>query len=81
MQGPMLRPYQHMGICMSDDKVTYVCPNCGYVNTWTRDEIAQLKKGVIYRDDGEIYSLPCGNPHLRPACPAFYEVKVPKKKR
>lgn len=65
---------------MSDDKVTYVCPNCGYNNTWTRAEIAQLKQQVVYRDDEEIYSLPCRNPHLRPACPEHYKVAVKKQK-
>jgi hypothetical protein len=66
---------------MSDDKVTYVCPNCGYTNVWTRDEIARLKTQVVYRDDEELYSLPCRNPHLRPACPEYYTVAVKKQKR
>ena len=66
---------------MSDNKITYTCPNCGYSNTWTRDEIDQLKQQVVYRDDEEIYSLPCRNPHLRPACPAYYKVDIAKKKR
>ncbi len=65
---------------MSDDKITYTCPNCGYINTWTRDEIDQLKQQVIYRSDEEIYSLPCRNPHPRPACPEYYKVAVAKRR-
>ena len=40
---------------MSDtnDTQQYVCPNCNYTNSWTRDEILQRGKEVIYRGDNE----------------------------
>jgi len=41
----------------------YACPKCGYTNIWTRDEILQRGKEVIYRGDNEAtYSLHCKNP-------------------
>ena len=66
---------------MNADSITYTCPNCGWVNTWTRDEIAHLKLAVVYRDDYEEYSLPCKNPTLRPSCPARRTIAVPRQKR
>lgn len=50
---------------MSDDNesVSYTCPKCGYPNVWTRNEILQRGKEVIYRGEREdVYSLRCKNP-------------------
>ncbi|ACL26530.1 hypothetical protein [Chloroflexus aggregans] len=50
---------------MSDNErtVQYTCLKCGYKNSWTRDEILQRGKEVIYRGEHEvIYSLRCKNP-------------------
>ncbi|WP_298405010.1 hypothetical protein [uncultured Chloroflexus sp.] len=43
--------------------VQHTCPKCGYVNVWTRDEIVQRGRIVIYRGEREVvYSLRCKNP-------------------
>jgi hypothetical protein len=67
---------------MSDqDTVTYECDVCGFVNTWTRDEIVQRGEFVVYRDttnststEEDYYSLKCRNPRLN--CPARMIVAV-----
>ena len=62
------------------DSITYTCRNCGWANTWTRDEIARLKFEVVYRDDYEEYSLPCKNPTLRPPCPERRKIAISRQK-
>lgn len=47
---------------MGDKDTTerYTCRKCGYTNIWTRDEILQRGKEVIYRGEDEaVYSLSC----------------------
>ncbi len=58
------------------ERVTYDCPECGYTNVWTRDEIRQRGEQVLYRGDREeIFSLPCKNPRI--TCPGRMRVAVP----
>ncbi|MFQ3634182.1 hypothetical protein [Roseiflexus sp.] len=50
---------------MSDNDNTerYMCSKCGYLNIWTRDEILQRGREIVYRGDNEdVYSLRCKNP-------------------
>jgi len=65
---------------MSDETVTFTCSNCGYVNTYTRDEVVRKKYVTVYRDDYEEYSVPCKNPSLRPPCPHWEVIDVPRKR-
>lgn len=45
--------------------ITYTCPQCGYQNHWTRDEVLQKgRKVTLLGDDEDLYSLPCKNPQL-----------------
>lgn len=47
----------------NDNSERYTCTKCGYINIWTRDEVLQRGKEVIYRGENEvIYSLRCKNP-------------------
>lgn len=64
----------------NDDRITYTCKNCGWVNTWTRDEIARLQYAVVYRGDSEEYSLPCKNP-MRPSCAERRKIVVARQQR
>lgn len=51
-------------------------PECGYQNTWTRDEILRRDKREIYRGVQEDrYSLPCKNP-AAPACSGRYIIAI-----
>lgn len=65
---------------MSDETVTFTCPNCGWGNTYTRNEIVRKKYVTVYRDDYEEYSVPCKNPNLRPACSHREVIAVPRKR-
>ena len=57
------------------ESISYECPNCGYTNVWTRDEILQRGESMLYRgDDTETFSLPCKNPTLN--CPQRTRVEV-----
>lgn len=47
----------------NDNSERYTCTKCGYINIWTRDEVLQRGKELIYRGDDEaVYSLRCKNP-------------------
>lgn len=65
---------------MSADTVTFTCPNCGHVSTYTRAEVVRKKYVTVYRDDYEEYSVPCKNPNIRPACPHREVIGVPKQR-
>ncbi|HEU4327718.1 MAG TPA: hypothetical protein VFS21_31555 [Roseiflexaceae bacterium] len=55
----------------------YTCPNCGYTNVWTRDEILQRGKEIVFRGDDEvIYSLRCKNPS---GCAARMRVAIDRR--
>lgn len=59
-----------------DSSVTYSCDLCGHQNTWSRDEILQRGKKVVFRGDGwEEYSLACQR-NIRPPCPGHHVVEV-----
>ncbi len=60
------------------EQIRYVCPNCSYVNVWTRDEILQRGEELLYRGaNEEIFSLPCKNPAIN--CTRRTRVAVPIK--
>ncbi|MBA3944333.1 MAG: hypothetical protein H0X37_07190 [Herpetosiphonaceae bacterium] len=67
---------------MSDaTTVTYTCGACGWVNTWTRDEIVQRGDVVVYKAvpsaKEDRYSLKCRNPKFN--CPGHEIVAVERK--
>jgi hypothetical protein len=66
---------------MSATSVSFTCPNCGWANTYTRDEVMHKRYRTVYRDDYEEYSVPCKNPRIRPACPYHEVIAVPKQPR
>ena len=67
------------------DSVTYTCPECGYVNVWTRDEVIQRGDIIDYRvtpstltSTEDRYSLKCRNPAL--LCPARMIVAIKRER-
>lgn len=61
---------------MSNTKtISYTCQECGYQNTWTRDQIVQKgRKQTLLGDDEDLYSLKCKNPQVD--CPGRMRVAV-----
>jgi hypothetical protein len=65
---------------MTDQQsIEYSCPGCGFVNTWSRDEIAQRGRKRIFKTTSarreDLYTLPCKNPET-PQCAEHYIVAV-----